>query len=180
MLGSRIRTALGAASITLLALALVAPAGVAANDGGNGKHNGHTRKAAMKICKQGGWRTVEKEDGTRFKNQGRCVSYVVRGGNVTAIVPAVTITFALAADTLSCDATGVVEDLGKSQTYEGALVVDGGAPVTVSVSTDASGEGSVALGNVQTGQVLSLSVDGVASGDLAAECGVVPPAPDPI
>lgn len=178
MLGSRIRTALGAVTITLLAVALVAP--VSASQG-HGHAKGHAKKAAMQVCKKGGWKTLEKEDGTRFKNQGRCVSYQVRGGTVTPIEAAVTITFALAADTQSCDATGVVEDLGVNQTYTGDLLVDL-APSQVSVTTDNSGEGTVALGNVLTGQVLNLTVDGLTSGDLAAECGVVPPPPpgDPI
>jgi hypothetical protein len=174
MLGSRIRAALGAASITLLALALVAPAGVAAQGNGQGKQLGHTRKAAMQVCKKGGWKTVEKEDGTRFKNQGRCVSYQVRGGTVTPIERAVTITFALAADTQSCDATGSVEDLGVNQTYAGDLLVDTVAAPQVSITTDSSGEGSTALGTFLTGQSLNLTVDGVTSGDIAVECGVVP------
>lgn len=176
MLGSRIRAALGAASIALLALALVAPAGAAAKDGGKGKHHGHTRKAAMQVCKKGGWKTVEKADGTRFKNQGRCVSYLVRGGAYTQIAPAVTVTMTLTDDQASCDATGAVKDFGANQSYTGD--VTGGTVPQVQILTDASGEGSTSLGNVLLGTSVVLTVNGLSAG---ATCEAPPPAPvDPV
>lgn len=171
MLGSRIRTALSAASIALLALALVVPGGVAAKDSGKGKHAAHPRKAAMQVCKKGGWRTVEKENGTRFKNQGRCVSYLVRGGTVTPIVPAATIEF-VASGTVqgACEATGVVGDLAASQTLSGALVVGDALPIAIPVTTDASGEGAAALGAYLPGVVLTFSAGEATSGSVTAAC----------
>jgi hypothetical protein len=171
MLGSRIRTATSAASITLLAAALIAPGGVAAKDGGNGKHAGHPRKAAMQVCKKGGWRTVEKEDGTRFRNQGRCVRYLVRGGTVTPIEPAVTIEF-VASGTVqgACDATGVVADLAADRTLPGELVVGDAPPTAIPVTTDASGEGTASLGAYPPGAMLVFSVGAATSGSVAAGC----------
>lgn len=34
------------------------------------------------ICKDGGWQTQQTADGQSFKNQGQCVAYVVRGGQL--------------------------------------------------------------------------------------------------
>jgi choice-of-anchor C domain-containing protein len=34
-------------------------------------------------CKNGGWKSLVDADGQPFKNQGRCVSYVAKGGEVT-------------------------------------------------------------------------------------------------
>lgn len=171
MLGSRIRTALSAASIALLALALVAPAGAAAKDGGKGKHDGLPRKAALKVCKKGGWKTVEKENGSRFKNQGRCVSYLVRGGTVTPIEPAVTIEFVASGTVLgACDATGVVEDLAAGATLSGELVVGGALPNAIPVTTDASGEGTAVLGAYAPGVTLMFSVGEATSGSVTAAC----------
>jgi hypothetical protein len=36
--------------------------------------------ADTSVCKDGGWRNLVRADGTPFKNQGDCVSYVSKGG----------------------------------------------------------------------------------------------------
>jgi hypothetical protein len=176
MLGSRIRAALGAASITLLALALVAPAGAAAKDGGKGKHHGHTRKAAMQVCKKGGWKTVEKEDGSRFKNQGRCVSYQVRGGHVTTMEPGLTVTAAASADLLTCEVTVAVKDLDVNTEYSVDYTVDGTAAVPGEIKTDASGEGSTVLTGIELGLQVVVTVDGRTADPVVCPA----PEPDPI
>jgi hypothetical protein len=33
-----------------------------------------------KLCQQGGWEDLEREDGSPFKNDGDCVSYAAQGG----------------------------------------------------------------------------------------------------
>jgi hypothetical protein len=32
------------------------------------------------LCKNGGWQTLHRSDGSPFPNQGACVSYAARGG----------------------------------------------------------------------------------------------------
>ncbi len=75
-------------------------------------------------CKAGGWQTLQRADGTRFDNQGRCVSYAVRGGLVAAVVPAVTISFVPTLDVVdSCDATATLADFdpaGAGEIADGA------------------------------------------------------------
>ena len=43
---------------------------------------GATEDAATASCKNDGWKPLLRSDGTAFKNQGDCVSYVVRGGEL--------------------------------------------------------------------------------------------------
>lgn len=45
--------------------------------------NGENR--AAQACKNGGWETFQDADGHLFKNQGQCVSYVVRGGQLNPV-----------------------------------------------------------------------------------------------
>jgi len=35
-------------------------------------------------CKKGGWKLLIREDGTAFKNQGKCIQYVNTGKGSTA------------------------------------------------------------------------------------------------
>ena len=34
------------------------------------------------VCKDGGWTGLVRADGTAFKNQGDCVSYIAKGGTL--------------------------------------------------------------------------------------------------
>ena len=69
-----LRFAVVAASLSVMVG--VAPA-IAAADGGNSD--------AAKACQKDGWQTLIRQDGTRFKNTGDCVSYKAQGG---ALIPA--------------------------------------------------------------------------------------------
>lgn len=62
-------------------LALTIGVGVA-TAGGPKPHDHGGNSAEAKTCKKGGWKTLFRSDGTPFKNQGACVSYVVRGGTL--------------------------------------------------------------------------------------------------
>ena len=94
---------------------------------------GGVNHAASQACKQGGWREQQREDGTRFTNQGRCVSYAVHGGVLAAVVPIVTISFVVSTDPdvprglLRCDSDA--RDFDPTTEYVGTLLVDGLQPV---------------------------------------------------
>jgi hypothetical protein len=237
--GTRLRAALGAVTLAMLMVAMLAPVGPAAagNGNGNGQGNGQGRgngqghgqghvkdkdkdhggtkhagapapagaaakakdrdkvkgrggaedegtqaptdaaaagksskHAAIQACKKGGWRELQREDGTRFRNQGGCVSHAARGGVPAAVVPAVTILFAVSADLVSCDATATLVDFDPATMFVGTLIVDtldAGAPST---TTDALGDASVPLGTFTPLQTLNLTVDGVSSGDVIVAC----------
>lgn len=126
-------------------------------------------------CKDGGWQSQQREDGTRFDNQGHCVSYAVRGGVLAAVVPFVTITFAPnLTDPLLCDATATIGDLDLSTEYVGELTVDTVPAGAVSVTTDALGDASVQLtGPFLPGAVLDFAVKEVGSVDIVVASGDV-------
>lgn len=122
-------------------------------------------------CKDGGWQTLQRADGTRFDNQGRCVSYAVRGGVIAEVVPVVTITFVPAFDAVdACDATAVLGDFDPSTSYGGELTIDGMTAGVDAITTDALGDASVSLGTFATDQVLVLTVNGVSSGETTVAC----------
>lgn len=123
-------------------------------------------------CKDGGWQTLQSAEGARFDNQGRCVSYAVRGGVIADVVPVVTISFVPALDAVdACDATAILGDFDPTTRYVGALTVGGGVPTGVDpITTDALGDASVPLGAFATGEVLVLTVNGVSSGDATVAC----------
>jgi hypothetical protein len=135
-----------------------------------GDHGGPNFLAALP-CKDGGWQALQRADGTRFDNQGRCVSYAVRGGVIAEVVPVVTITFVPALDAVdACDATGVLGDFDPAASHVGELTVDGLAAGVTLITTDALGDASVPLGTFAADQVLALTVDGVTSGDTTVAC----------
>lgn len=132
---------------------------------------GDSNYLAALPCKDGGWQDLQRADGTRFDNQGRCVSYAVRGGVVAEVVPVVTITFVPTLDAIdACDATAVLGDFDPSTDYVGELTVDGMTAAVDPITTDALGDASVALGTFVPGQAVSLTVDGVSSGDTTVAC----------
>ena len=153
-----------------------APEGAEATGDGQGK--GGVNHDAMAACKNGGWSELQREDGTRFSNQGRCVSYAVHGGVVVPVVPTVTITFVASAETAdACDATGTLVDFGPATSYVGTLQVDAVAGALLAITTDALGDSSVPLGTFTSLQTLDLTVDGVTSGDVIVDCTEVPEVP---
>ena len=138
----------------------------------------------MQACKKGGWQGLQREDGTRFSNQGRCVSYAVHGGVLVPVVPAVTISFVVSpVDGGSCDATATLADFDPATAYVGTLLVDTVAAPPVPITTDALGDAVVPLAplapltSFAPGQTLDLTVDGVTSGDVIVACAVVPVVP---
>jgi hypothetical protein len=58
--------------LTCFAFALTVGVATSAADGGN------SGKAAL--CRQGGWESVTRSNGTAFDNTGDCVSYAAQGG----------------------------------------------------------------------------------------------------
>jgi hypothetical protein len=133
---------------------------------------GRANYLASLPCKDGGWQTQQRADGTRFDNQGHCVSYAVQGGELAAVVPVVTISFVPSEGVEgSCDARATLGDFDLSASYVGVLTVDGLLPGTdVAIATDALGDASVPLGTFLADQVLALTVDEVASGDTTVAC----------
>jgi hypothetical protein len=144
---------------------------------GEAFQHGRANYLATLACKSGGWQDQQREDGTRFDNQGHCVSYAVHGGVLVPIVPLVTISFVPYVDpnepsvpSDQCDATATLADFDPSTTYVGDLTVDG-LPGTVDpITTDALGDASVALGTFAAGLSLELTVDGVSSGATDVAC----------
>ena len=128
----------------------------------------------MQACKKGGWAGLQRADGTRFSNQGRCVSYAVHGGVLVAVVPTVTISFAVSVDAVSCDATATIADFDLAATYAGMLLVDAVAAPPLDITTDALGDAVVLLGTFTPLQTLNLTVDGVSSGDAIVACSPAP------
>jgi len=64
----------------LVALTVSLSVGVATATAAKGGNSANAR-----LCQKGGWEDlVRKEDGTAFKNQGKCVSYAARGGMLMA------------------------------------------------------------------------------------------------
>jgi hypothetical protein len=49
--------------------------------------------AAKALCKNDGWKTLVRADGTRFLSQGECVSYAANGGTPMPPVPALHLTY---------------------------------------------------------------------------------------
>jgi hypothetical protein len=124
-------------------------------------------------CKAGGWQTLQRADGTRFDNQGRCVSYAVRGGLVAAVVPAVTISFVPTLDVVdSCDATATLADFDPAGAWSGELWIDGVLSGLVAVTADGLGDASVPLGAFTIDQTVELKVDGITSGPIVVACPV--------
>ncbi|MFN8619397.1 MAG: hypothetical protein U0869_01460 [Chloroflexota bacterium] len=173
------RALVGATAVAMLALAMLAPATMAAGKGGDHKKD-HPKQAATQLyCKKGHWKDYKRADDTRFKNQGRCVSYVVHGNTPVALAPAVTIGFALKEGTEAspvCVATGYVEDLARRSDQSATLSVDSVAQTPTPFTTDKDGDAVLALGEFAPGQTLNLSVGALASGDvlLPAGCVVTP------
>jgi hypothetical protein len=69
---------LGRAALALLATAVLclSQAAVASAAGGS--------SANAKLCQKDGWQTVFRADGSRFANEGDCVSYAAHGGMPTS------------------------------------------------------------------------------------------------
>jgi hypothetical protein len=122
-------------------------------------------------CKDGGWQNQQRADGTRFDNQGHCVSYAVRGGVLSDVVPVVMISF-VPTEGLegSCDATATLGDFDLSTSYTGTFTVDGVEVAIDPITTDALGDASVPLGTFLVDQLLGLTVDEVPSGDTVVAC----------
>lgn len=77
-IGGMTRT-LAVAMMVLAGLLAMSPA-VGAKPGNNG---GPGNSGAAQQCKQGGWQSLVREDGSGFANQGDCVSYAAQGGTLT-------------------------------------------------------------------------------------------------
>jgi hypothetical protein len=59
--------------VLVLCAALALTVGVGTASAGNGEKN---------KCKNGGWQTVYRTDGTSFKNQDKCIEYLRMGGTL--------------------------------------------------------------------------------------------------
>lgn len=72
----------GAAVVALAVLSIYAvmPPNASADHGSGG---GHTTR----MCKHGGWRTLQTSDGESFRNQGQCIRYTAHGGILSSQPP---------------------------------------------------------------------------------------------
>jgi len=173
----KVRALLGATAIAMLAVAMLAPATMAAGKSGEHKKGGAKQAATQLYCKKGHWRDYKRADDTRFKNQGRCVSYVVHGNTPVALAPAVTLDFALKAGTELapvCTATGHVEDLNRLSDQTATLLVDTVAAPAIPFTTDKDGDATLALGDFAPLTTLNLSVGALTSGDVALTADCLP------
>jgi hypothetical protein len=66
---------------TKIVLALSAALSLASMGAANA---GPPNKAGQDACKNGGWQHSHRPDGSRFTNQGDCVSWAAHGGAVVA------------------------------------------------------------------------------------------------
>lgn len=64
-------------AVLVLCAALALSVGVATATADNGSSE------AVKACQKGGWTNLVRSDGSGFKNEGDCVSYVAQGGTPT-------------------------------------------------------------------------------------------------
>lgn len=130
------------ALISVLVMTLVAIAGLASPasaDRGNSE-NAH-------LCQKGGWEDLRGEDGTRFANQGECVSHGAQGGTLVALDPRIEVSFTPTSDPEFCLVHVGLADLDPSTEYTVDNRVSGtvsGFPFdalvgTTTIETDASG-----------------------------------------
>jgi hypothetical protein len=66
-----------------IAIAACAAGALALGVATGGARNGSTQKPT---CKNGGWATLYRTDGTSFKNQDKCLDYVAAGGKLYTTV----------------------------------------------------------------------------------------------
>jgi hypothetical protein len=99
--------------------------------------------AAAKACQQGGWQDLKGADGTRFKNQGACVSYAAKGGQLVPLEPNITVTFT-STGPINCLVDVFLEDFTPNTAFNvvNSVYNVGNGPIfysTTPVLTDASG-----------------------------------------
>ena len=178
-MNAKVRALLGASAVAMLAVALLAPATMAAGNGnGNAHKHGTGKKAAMlTYCKKGHWRSFKREDDSRFRNQGRCVSYVAHGHTPLPLAPAITIDFAPVplSDPATCQATAHVEDLVVRADLTALFVAGGVSQPDIAFTTDRQGDATLDLGawdplaDPQPFN-LNVAVGVVSSGDVTVGC----------
>ena len=124
---------IGRVTLALLAAGLVclSLAAVAAARGGNA--------ANVKLCQNGGWRTLHRSDGSSFANQGQCVSYSAHGGTLSrASISLVDIAQGEFSDTFAVDGSGFTPN--HSITFTESGLGPSGAVFSIgTVATDSSG-----------------------------------------
>lgn len=167
--------------LVLMGLLTTMPLTATAKPGDNG---GPGNSGAAHQCKQGGWQSLAREDGSGFGNQGECVSYGAQGGilvDVVDVPPAVSISLAhwLDSPVRSCHATISVSGFSPG-THDLSLVFRFATPPDRSVidvyaiTVDGDGNGTYTpslsfLILAETTQ-LNASVDGVSSGWVTVSC----------
>jgi hypothetical protein len=128
-----------------VALTVALSVGVATATAGRGKGN----SANAHLCQKGGWMKLQRSDGTRFANQGACVSYGAHGGTVAPIAPTVSISFSPTSSPSFCNVTVNLSHFAPNTQYQVfALGTDGGVRSPIGpfpVTTDSSGAGSFPL-----------------------------------
>lgn len=171
-----VRALLGASAVAMLAVAMLAPATMAAGKGGEHKHGAGKQAATKVYCKKGHWKDHKRADDSRFKNQGRCVSYVVHGNTPLPLAPAITIDFVPGTVVGTCDATAHVEDLKVRADLTALFVAGGTAQPDIPFMTDRQGDATLALGAWDPLALdplpfnLNVSVGTLGSGDVAVAC----------
>jgi hypothetical protein len=97
-----------------------------------------------KLCQKGGWEELKREDGTRFSNQGDCVSYGARGGTPLQLDPRIEITFRSTSHPDYCLVDVAIRDLEPETNYTVENWIGASGVITsnygsTSVTTDSSG-----------------------------------------
>lgn len=154
------------ARLGAVAAAVAVAAGSSAALAGNGHGNGGNSGAA-KTCQKGGFKKLQRADGTAFKNTGKCVSYAAKGGVLYS--PSVVAPAAVASGApFTVTATGFTPNAALTLTLGGVAQ----APVT----TDGSGAAGVpglVYSCTAPPTTVDISVDAVDANGVHASAHVV-------
>ncbi|MBW0093803.1 hypothetical protein I4I73_31090 [Pseudonocardia sp. KRD-184] len=162
-------TAATAAAMSLSLL--LAPAAIASTGGDNSD--------AAKLCQGGGYADYQRSDGTRFANEGACVSYAARGGqlvNLPVVTRSVVVSFATTSNSDFCGVVLTLTGFDPLTSYPVDTVLDRGLPTLEyyprTVVTDADGAFSGVLFTYIDGPGIyfSSTVDGVTSSKELINC----------
>jgi hypothetical protein len=158
--------------VAAAALTVALSVGVATATAGGGRGN----SANAHLCQKGGWMTLQRSDGTQFKNQGACVSRGAHGGTIVPIAPAVSISFSPTSSPNFCNMTWSLSHFAPNTQYQVfGLGTDGSVRSPLGpfpVTTDSSGAGSVSAGSFVKDHSFSVSafVGNASSGPQPVAC----------
>jgi hypothetical protein len=80
MTSGRVMGVAAGVAFAVLSTCTVMPASALAHRGAGGNDT-------ARLCRHGGWRTLQTSDGQSFRNQGRCIRYAKHGGILRSQLP---------------------------------------------------------------------------------------------